>query len=218
MRNLLAPTSRPAPVDGHVCVIDIGSPASLGWAIEGPTPRSGSQLEDCIEAVADALATGPVALGFEAPLIVPFRNDTRSYNRARAGECVPGRASRPFCLGPGAYVTTMATVVVPLVLQHLYRLAPDISFTLDWTTPPRAPGQLLFFEAFVSDQPKGRPDPHVADARLAARHLLAQFQEGRVETALGDEPWLNLLGAALLRAGWTTDLTVLAAPVLVVRP
>jgi len=203
---------------GQVCVIDVGSPAKIGWAIEGIAPASGRDLDGCIEAVAAALVEGPVALGFEAPLFVPYRDDPLALSRARDGECPPGRRPRPFSAQAGATVATMGTVVVPYVLRRLLGAAPTASATLDWTASLARPGQLLLFEAFVTDQPPGRSDPHVADARIAARCLLDALRLGRVASALGAAQCFNLLGAALLRTGWSTDPGLLAAPLLVVRP
>ena len=203
---------------GHVCVLDVGSHAKLGWAMEGAAPRDGRDLDGCIAAVAAALAEGPVALGFEAPLFVPYRNDPLALSRARDGECPPGRRPRPFSAQAGATVATIATVVAPYALRRLRQAAPATRVTLDWTVPMTGAGDLLLFEAFVTDQPAGRDDPHVADARLAARTLLSALRSGRVLTSVRAEPCFNLLGAALLRTGWTSDLGVLAAPLLVVRP
>ena len=109
-------------------------------------------------------------------------------------------------------------VVVPYVLDKLRARAPTATVTLNWRAPLDAPGQLLLFEAFVTHQSKTDDDPHIRDAKLA----IAKFQEGMrdpsaFQSAIDEPSCMNLLGAALLRTGWTTDPIILFQPCLVVR-
>ena len=65
----------------HVAVVDIGSLPNLGWAVEGPSvDDSGTDIDLCIESLVKAMRAGPLALGFEAPMFVP-------YGRNRSGAC-----------------------------------------------------------------------------------------------------------------------------------
>lgn len=202
-----------------VTVVDIGAPGrNLGWAMDGPVTKDGDDLDACIKAVATGLRYGPVALGFEAPMFVPFRNRAEILTKARQGESGPGLPSRPFSASGGATVLVTALVVVPFVLNSLRRLAPEANATLDWRTPLRAPGDLLLFEAFVTNQRKTADTRHVEDARLA----VAAFRDGLRSpggfvSAVSEPSLFSLLGATLLRTGWTTDLAVLSEPCLVVR-
>lgn len=89
--------------------------------------------------------------------------------------------------------------------------------TLDWRSS-LADKNLLLFEAFVTNQKKGRDKPHIEDARLA----VAAFERGMqdlatFESSVDERDILNLLGAMLLRTGWTTDLKILSQPCLVAR-
>ena len=62
-----------------IFVIDVGAPhkGNLGWAnADGVT---GTDIDQCIEAVNTALSVSPVALGFEAPLYIPVRDDPLTY-------------------------------------------------------------------------------------------------------------------------------------------
>jgi hypothetical protein len=113
-------------------------------------------------------------------------------------------------------VTSLVTV--PYVLQCLRERAPTASATFDWRKPLTHPGQLLLWEAFVTDQRKDTPSRHVEDAELA----VADFRRGIAEPAAFESSvavpsCFNLLGAALLRTGWSTDLDLLSAACLVVR-
>ena len=206
------------PVECHVCVIDIGKPGkNLGWALSGPTPVDGTDLDACITAVAEALRSGPVALGFEAPMFTPMRDDVMALTKARQGE-VTGGISRPFSASAGATVLVTALVIVPYVLHRLRALVPTATATLDWRAPMAGRADLLLFEAFVTNQRKVTGTRHVEDARLA----IAGFQRGMMnpasfESAVVETTCLNLLGASMLRTGWSSDPVVVGKECLVVR-
>jgi hypothetical protein len=55
----------------------------------------------------------------------------------------------------------------------------EATATLDWRLPPVGPGQLMLFEAFVTDQRKTTDARHVEDAHLA----IEAFQRGTREPA-----------------------------------
>jgi hypothetical protein len=202
----------------RVAVIDIGKPGkSLAWAIDDPN-EEGSDLDECIEALATALAEGAVALGFEAPQFVPVRDDPMKLTAARSGESGPGLPTRPFSAGAGATVLVTSVVIVPYVLRRLRERTSGTTVTLDWRRPINKPGHLLLFEAFVADQRKTTATRHVEDAKLA----IADFRSGMThpasfESSVTSPECLSLLGAALLRTGWSSDLALLSTPCLVVR-
>jgi hypothetical protein len=196
----------------RVAAIDIGKPSNIGWAIDQPA-ATGTNLDRCVDELASALAAGPVALGFEAPQFVPLRDDPMLLTKAR-----PGEGSRAFSVGAGAAVLVTSLVTVPYVLQRLRERAPAATATFDWRQPLTRPGQLLLWEAFVTDQRKDTPGRHIEDAELA----VAGFRRGiadptAFESSVTVPVCFNLLGAALLRTGWSTDLRLLAAPCLVIR-
>ncbi len=206
------------PVECYVCVIDIGKPGkNLGWALSGPKPIDGTDLDACIEAVATALKSGPVALGFEAPMFTPIRDDAMTLTKARQGEATGG-ISRPFSASAGATVLVTALVIVPYVLNRLRACAPRARATLDWRTPMVGRADLLLFEAFVTNQRKITDTRHVEDAHLA----IVEFQRGMTdpasfESAVVEARCLNLLGASMLRTGWSRDPAVVGKECLVVR-
>jgi hypothetical protein len=56
-----------------IAVVDIGKLSNLGWAIEGPTiAESGTDVDSCVDALGKAMTMGPLALGLEAPMFVPY--------------------------------------------------------------------------------------------------------------------------------------------------
>lgn len=204
-------------------VIDVGSPKSgkLGWAILTPDaePVTGRDLDDFVAQIGALGSSWPLAVGFEAPLFIPARAQALDVLSGRKGE-----GSRPWSAGAGATVTTAALGITAYTLARLRDLMPAGQSIVDWSTCPTSPGQVLFFEAFVSGAAKlisqTRTDSaHTYDALIAAeaaRELLMGSTPYR--SAIAETEVFNLVGAALLRTGWTTDLKVLSAPCLVVRP
>jgi hypothetical protein len=182
-----------------------------------PVAPQGTDLDECIEAIAAALGTGPLALGFEAPMFVPARSTPDTLLSARRGEC-EGGVSRAFSASAGATVLVVALVVVPYVLARLRAKIPQATATLDWRSPLVGCGSLLLFEAFVTNQKKTADTRHIEDARLA----LEAFKRGMQNpttfmSSVVESRCLSLLGAMLLRTGWTRDLEILSQPCLVVR-
>lgn len=202
--------------DIAIGVIDVGSPKSgkLGWAILAPNadPLLGKDLDVFIDAMTALGANWPLAIGFEAPLFIPTPAEALKILSARKGE-----GSRPWSAGAGAAVTTAALAVVTYTLAGLRRGLSQAAASTDVNALPTRPGDSLFFEAFVTAAAKG--DDHIDDAFIAAceiQTLLAGDQPYR--SAIDADETFSLLGASLLRTGWSTDLAVLSAPCLVVKP
>ena len=205
----------------NVAVIDIGSPRqnNIGWPIVGPHACTGIDLDASVAALARAVRAGPLAIGFEAPMFVPMRDRPNNLTVARGGE-----GNRAFSAGAGAAVLVTGTVVVPFVLDKLRRAVPDAIVRVNWQGWPQSEAgglQLVLFEAFVSNESKhgGSKTRHVDDACAAAQALYAKFTNGEaIESSVTVERSFNLLGAMMLRTGWTNDVSVLAEPCLVIRP
>jgi len=200
---------------------DIGTPGkSLGWAAVGPAGHmvDGTDLDTCIGELSEALRIGPVALGFEAPMWIPTRLEPTRLTSARRGEAGPGLASRPFSASAGATVLVTGMVVVTYVMRRLRELAPAAIAHFDWQNFSTEPGQLLVWEAFVTNQKKTHDARHVEDAKLALAAFLLGMKNPQTFRSSVEEPdCLNLLGAALLKARWATDIAILSTPCLVVR-
>jgi hypothetical protein len=120
----------------HAAVVDIGKPGkNLGFALAGPSPCDGTDLDAGIVAVVTALRNGLVALGFEAPMFGPIRDDPMALTKARRGEAFQG-ISRPFSARAGATVLVTALVVVTYVMCRLRARAPT-RFVQSGVTGPR---------------------------------------------------------------------------------
>lgn len=198
----------------HYAAVDVGSPAkgNLGWFILGPVVEEGGTDPDAlIEALLRALRLGPMILGFEAPMYVPAGRGVSALLKAR-----PGEGSRPWSVAAGATTTAIALAVVPWLLDSLSRQFPGVRAWQDWNRRPGKPGEIVVYEAFVSGGPS---DGHVADARAAAVAAMAVFENQAlpIASALAEEDCMSLLGAALLHAGLTEDVSELHRRCLVVR-
>jgi hypothetical protein len=194
----------------HVAVIDIGKLRNLGWVVEGPSVNeSGTDVDSCIKALASAMEAGPLALGFEAPMFVPYGRKRCDLDKARKGD-----GDRAFSAAAGACVLAKGLVIVPYVLKGL-QCRPEVRLTFKWRSR-LSKHDLLLFEAFVTHV--GRSVSHVECARLALKQFPREWEERATFKSAIEEPCtMNLLGAMLLRAGWTKDLTMLCEPCLVVR-
>lgn len=201
-------------------VIDIGTPGkSLGWAAVDASGVAvdGTDVDACIDTLAQALLQEPVALGFEAPMWIPTRMDLKRLTSARQGEAGLG-LSRPFSASAGATVLVTGMVVVTYVLRRLRDQSPKARAQFDWGNPPTGVGELLVWEAFVTNQKKTHDERHVEDAKLA----IEAFQQGMKDSStfkssVMEADCLSLVGAALIKAGWIKDLEMLTTPCLVVR-
>lgn len=196
----------------HVAVVDIGSLKNLGWAIEGPfVKEEGTDIDSCIGALARAMKTGPLALGFEAPMFVPFGRERCNLDKARKGD-----GDRSFSASAGACVLTKGLVTVPYILGGLWSQdeAARPRPTFKWREQ-LSKGDLLLFEAFVSHVGESN---HVECARLALQQFPKEFQKrAKLESAIDEPCSMNLVGAMLLRMGWTEKVKILSEPCLVVR-
>ncbi len=171
---------------------------------------------ELVGAVADDLRSGAlVALGFECPLFVPLREHPEELTSRRDGE-----GNRPWSAGAGcAVLATGLTQVLWILMRLRQELGNGLSSYLRWDqTPGYGPG-LFLWEAFVSGGAKaaGGENLHASDAKLAVDAFLRALPDVDSADAIREADVHSLVGAALLRTGWTTDLAILAEPCLVIR-
>lgn len=97
-------------------------------------------------------------------------------------------------------------------------LVPEAKAISDWRQPLTGHGRLLIREAFVTAQRKVHDARHIEDAKLALKTYQRWAADPTHPASSVVEPSrVNLLGTALLRTGWTTDLGVLAEQRLMIR-
>lgn len=195
-----------------VCA-DIGSVArgNFGWwSSAGARGELPSTLALHVAALLNS--PSPVALGFECPLFVPLVEDEACLTNAR-----PGEGSRPWSAGAGSGSLATGLVQVAWVLQAIRAqlVRPESAF-IDWPSFVASGTGLFLWEAFVSGTKK--QGSHISDAEVGAQAFARALPDPISENAvICKSPVHSLVGAALLRSGWSSNLAVLAEPCLVLR-
>lgn len=200
-------------MEPRVVAIDVGSVRNnFAWAaLDLPGRRQvgegGSHPEGAALAVLEALEAGvPVAVGFEAPLMVPVSpvgpvDAWRTLGQARQGETVDGR-SRPWSAGAGSGALATGLVQMAWVLERVSSGFPGLQCT---TRPePWLAGdvELFVWEAFVSGT--GKPVPagitqHAADAAAATDTFADRLENrtlGQSDVVCAPSSSFNLAAAA----------------------
>jgi hypothetical protein len=192
---------------------DIGSVAggNFGWwSSDGNSGRTPSTLAASVSAALNS--NRPVALGFECPLFVPLTDDESQLTRAR-----PGEGSRAWSAGAGCGALATGLVQVAWVLRAIRSsLNSPRTAHLNWDAFVEAQSGLFLWEAFVSGAAKS--SSHVADAQAAGEAFVQAFPNpGTVNAITCSTEVYSLIGAALLRTGWSHSPEVLALPSLVIK-
>jgi hypothetical protein len=209
-----------------VCCVDIGSVAkgNFGWARNQVTDNTWNSGEDpaelCSLVANDLNSSRAVALGFECPLYVPLRDEPENFTRKRACDVFINSAgeskSRPWSAGAGCGCLVTGLVETVWILQRIRSgLSQDVPFFLDWTSFSASTKGLYLWEAFVTDDAKA--NTHSGDAEIAVRKFTASLPD--IDAANADDSLMvhSLIGAALLRTGWSTDVHLLETPCVVLR-
>jgi len=192
---------------------DIGSVAAGNFGWWSSDGESGRELSTLAESIADALNDErPVALGFECPLFVPFAENELQLTRAR-----PGEGNRPWSAGAGCGALATGLVQVAWVLRAIRAsLKSPRTAHLDWEAFNKSRSGLFLWEAFVSG--KDKSSTHVADAQTAGEAFTKSLPNpGSINAVACSTPVYSLIGAAMLRTGWSQSSEVLAQACLVIK-
>lgn len=217
----------------RVVAIDVGSVrGNFAWAaLDLPSRQTvgpgGADPDGAAMAVLNALNDDvPVALGFEAPLMVPVSpvedDGWRTLGQARRGESSGGR-SRPWSAGAGSGALATGMVQVAWILERLGAAVPGLSCTTQAASWLDGAADLFVWEAFVSGT--GKPVPagisqHAADAGAAADTFATRLEESQLSMSdVSCEPSssFNLAAAAALYAGLSIQADEIRAPIQVYR-
>lgn len=143
---------------------------------------------------------------------MPIVSDPQSLGCKR-----PGEGSRPWSAGAGAGALATGLVQGLWLLDEIRSRVGDLNCCayLRWPDFVEAGEGLFLWEAFVSGT--GKRESHVADAQAAVEAFRAALPDLDRASCVTCDDVQSLVGAALLRTGWTTDLSVLATPSPVIR-
>ena len=201
-----------------VAAVDVGAPKNIGWWREdGDEPgRGGTSLDELAALLSEDLAAGrSVALGFEAPMFIPRPVSADRLNKARVGE-----GSSPWSGGAGTAVLASGMQQAVYVLSALAANAkhlPHVGFDVEALASPSA--SLIVWEAFVAGRAKNpsADNPHVDDARVAVAEFQRRWAGGAMSSDIADTEVISIAGLAVLIAGLSTDIELLARSCIVIR-
>jgi hypothetical protein len=200
----------PTPV---IACADVGSVAKGNFGWWSSENQGGLKPSGLVEHVADLLNRGrTVALGFECPLFVPLAENELHLTSAR-----PGEGTRAWSAGAGCGALATGIVQATWVLGEVRRrLSHALPAHLSWPQFVAAASGLFLWEAFVTGTAKRAS--HAEDAKAGATAFMRSLPDPPAANAvvcLGAVH--SLIGAALLRTGWTSNIAVLEQPCLVLR-
>ena len=211
----------PLYANDHIYCVDIGSikACNFGWAGVS-IDSSGNQFsrdesEDIwklVDEIAGRLNNGAkVALGFECPLWVPVRDDPKGLTSARAGD---GNRSWSAQAGPMSLAAGLTECA--WILQTIRNKAPNAMAFLDWHSYEDSGNGLFVWEAFVSG--KAKKGSHTEDAMKAVGAFVNALPSPEQANAVIPTPHtLSLIGTSLLWAGWSSELSLLRQPCIVIK-
>lgn len=194
--------------------IDVGAPKNIGWAIQKDNSSvTGTNLNEFVDHFCEHAKEGPAALGFEAPMFIPLRDELNDITKQRTGE-----NGRPWSAGAGATVTTIGLALMSYTLSGIRERLPNRKATMDWKAWPKT-DDLLLFEAFVSGSNHAAPGEHWRDALSATQAFVAALPDLDRVNAVTSVNCLSLIGTCLARTGWMEpSVDLLSQPCLVIRP
>lgn len=156
-----------------------------------------------------------VALGFSVPLFIPLAMTREDLFMGRPGDdrALGGAGA---CLGGivGAHAAAfiLSWIAEPHASTHTFTCSARC-----WSRSTRP--VLLAWEAFVTGPARGENfNDGCMDAATAAACFAAVQDAPERQNAVEPRTCLSLVGAAALRTGWTTDVSTLAEPCVVMRP
>ncbi|MBA4417716.1 MAG: hypothetical protein C0392_07375 [Syntrophus sp. (in: bacteria)] len=193
---------------------DVGSipNGNFGWASSSDGGlKNGTDIGIFAADIADAIKSeGKVSIGFECPLFVPVRDESRAVASARHGE---GQRSWSAGAGTGALATGIVqSLWVMRRIKVILGYAPKPTF--DWAEFEKT-NSLFLWEAFVASGSKNTT--HCQDAEAALRHFMTFAGKSGGVSAIQESSVMSLIGACAIRAGWSKDIELLWKPCLVIK-
>ena len=102
------------------------------------------------------------------------------------------------------------------ILQTIRNRAPNAMAFLDWHSYQDSGNGLFVWEAFVSG--KAKKGSHTEDAMKAVGAFLNALSSPEQANAVTPTPQtLSLIGMSLLWAGWSSELSLLRQPCIVIK-
>ncbi|MGO4287468.1 hypothetical protein [Bosea sp. TAB14] len=195
----------------NVLCVDVGSFKNIGWANDRSQLGNGYTIELELHRLGTLLKAGHrLAIGFEAPIWTPRRQDIKSVTASRGG--VERKLGRAWSAGPGCTVLATCLAVMPWCLTKLREVTGPLDATIDLSRFAAGHGQLLIWEAFVSGAAKALS--HHEDAALAVSEFISRYPS--IVSDVPPEEAVNHAAIALHIAGFRVDPAEFGMPATVV--
>ncbi|MBP6965110.1 MAG: hypothetical protein KBC96_11955 [Armatimonadetes bacterium] len=204
--------------------IDIGSVAAgnFAWArgLQGNLVSSQNPAELVTSLAGDLNRGLRVTLGLECPLFVAVREKASDLTKCRDCEVFADKGGKrrvaPWSAGPGCGSMGTGIVQSVWVLKEVRRLLHEtVPVFLDWGKFEESPSGLFLWEAFINGVAKATT--HEGDALIGVKEFSSNLPNIIGANVCHEKYVHSLIGAALLRTGWSQDLSLLSAPCIVIR-
>jgi hypothetical protein len=131
--------------------------------------------------------------------------------KARTGE-----GNRSWSAGAGCGALATGLVEVSWLLEKIRANTPKSAAAfLDWKAFENSDRGLFLWEACVSGKAKG--SGHAHDAEIAVQTFRAALPNPELANAISEQNVLSLVGASMVRAGWSANVQHLSEPCLVIK-
>ena len=204
----------------HVFCADVGSikNKNFGWYYYSPTKNQGEgggDIDSFYKALKNvARENKKIALGFEFPTFIYLKSDPIKLLEQR-----PEDKGKSWSAGAGPFALAAGIAEVCWLFDNLrdslsgYKIFFDPKAFLAHEEPA-----ILFWEAHVTGKSNGSNNEtlnsHISDAKRAVEKFLLEYKQ---LSPSGDGKVINLLGAFLLWAGLSDDLSLLKERMLVIN-
>lgn len=200
-----------------VFAVDVGSikKGNFGWCracISNKNMYTNTSINELIESICVDINSGAkVALGFECPLTLNLPESPDNLTSARKGE-----GDRAWCAGAGCGALAVGLVESAWILEKISkRSSCRIIPSLNWENFTSSDANLFLWEAFVSSKAKGTS--HEDDAMIAVKTFMAAYPNIGCASAIRNDNPYSLIGAAILRAGLSSDANLLRHDCIVIK-
>lgn len=201
------PTDKP-----FVLCIDVGGPKKIGWATSTGEDGTGETLSYALNKLCDHLRSdNRAALGFEAPIWTPKRDDLSRITSSRGG--IEKIQNRAWSAGAGCGALGAALVLMPWCMTYIAKNAGPINTSVDLNKFLEF-GGLFVWEAFVSGTMKTKGALHHDDARSACSAFLDRWPH--ITSDVPAEDAINHAVSAALVSGLLIDISELSLPAIVI--
>ena len=211
----------------NVCAIDVGSPKrkNIGWCFidfKKKKEITGRDLDELIPLIADTIKHNGLILGFEAPIIIPLRDELMKLTSARVCD-----GSFAWSGSAGTNVSVINIPIMRHIFKGIIKENKKISLFLNEKKFTANKNQIMIYEAFVSGKDKldssgDKQNRHILDAKYMARSCACNAKKHELPSTVleprEETEYFNFAAAILLRCGFKSDTKTLNLETPIYKP